>query len=189
MRDVLSLLPCTQCCGLALPWCAGRGLQNRCCGNACMRAEFVSAMADLADQWGWTGSAVPADSPYVVRQSKNNRCVVHTLWQVVLHSPLQDRHPSTCDSSGQHIKSGMTTSPILHLPSKMRVGVRDSGVLIRCVHLLLQAAAVGGAAAAAGGRVGAGAAPLVPDHRHTGPTPQHNTQQVRMAPGPARVRV
>ncbi|KAF6262612.1 S-adenosyl-L-methionine-dependent methyltransferase [Scenedesmus sp. NREL 46B-D3] len=36
-------------------------------------AGFVASMAGLAEQWGWKGSAVPSDSPYTVRQSKNNR--------------------------------------------------------------------------------------------------------------------
>lgn len=35
-------------------------------------------MWDLAAEWGWAGSAVPPDSPYAVRTSKNNRCVVQT---------------------------------------------------------------------------------------------------------------
>lgn len=47
------------------------------CNHVCVpSAEFVAAMSDLAAEWGWRGSAVAPDSPYVVRQSKNNRCAV-----------------------------------------------------------------------------------------------------------------
>lgn len=83
-RDVLSLLGCPAlCCVPAVPCCAvlGQWLQICCCCGNAMHAEFVSAMADLAKHWGWTGSAVPADSPYVVRQSKNNRWVGCTVPQ------------------------------------------------------------------------------------------------------------
>eukprot|EP00879_Flechtneria_rotunda_P033317 GHRR01036886.1.p1 GENE.GHRR01036886.1~~GHRR01036886.1.p1 ORF type:complete len:103 (-),score=20.48 GHRR01036886.1:387-695(-) len=30
-------------------------------------------MASLAAEWGWKGTAVPANSPHMVRQSKNNK--------------------------------------------------------------------------------------------------------------------
>lgn len=34
---------------------------------------FVADMAEVAREWGWQGSALPLDSPHMVRQSKNNR--------------------------------------------------------------------------------------------------------------------
>jgi hypothetical protein len=50
-----------------------------CCCCACWSAEFVAAMSQLATEWGWRGSGVPPDSPYVVRQSKNNRWVCASM--------------------------------------------------------------------------------------------------------------
>lgn len=73
---------------------------------ACPLAEFVSSMAALADSWGWRGSAVPKDSPYTVRQSKNNR---QRPLEVLLEQLAAEAHPLlppwyTCiDTLAQHL--------------------------------------------------------------------------------------
>lgn len=71
-------------------------------------AGFVGSMSSLAQQWGWSGSAVPKGSPHMVRQSKNNR---QRPLEVLLGLLAEESDPAlppwfTCiDTLAQHLNT------------------------------------------------------------------------------------
>jgi hypothetical protein len=75
--SVLAVAVCAYCHSMSvcqLPLSTLLDLVLCCALLRCLcPAEFVGSMSQLAADWGWRGSGVPPDSPYVVRQSKNNR--------------------------------------------------------------------------------------------------------------------
>jgi hypothetical protein len=75
-------------------------------------AGFVAAMSELAAAWGWSGSAVPPDSPYVVRQSKNNR-YVSASWGCLCAcgGRTQPRRESVTEGRGRDAAKHCTALP------------------------------------------------------------------------------
>lgn len=94
-------------------------------------AGFVAAMSELAAEWGWSGSAVPPDSPYVVRQSKNNRQrPLEGLLQLLVEESAPELPPwfITIDTLAQHL----STTPSR---DKLVAALRARGYTACCCHV------------------------------------------------------